>query len=155
MCPSSSSTWSAPSKCIRTRSCPRASSKTRKRIIRLALNKQVSAQRNLIVSQAEIAKANAQVAQAKAALDNAEEDLRNSTIVSPIDGLVLSRDVSVGDGVSSILILGSQATLVMTLGDTSEVYVQGKVDEADIGKVYLEPARSHCRGIFQGQKVYR
>ena len=108
----------------------------------LALNKQVSAQRNLTVSQAEIAKANAQMAQAKASLENAEEDLRNSTIVSPIDGLVLSRDVSVGDGVSSILILGSQATLVMTLGDTSEVYVQGKVDEADIGKVYLgQPAR--------------
>jgi HlyD family secretion protein len=108
----------------------------------LALNKQMSAQRNLSVSRAEIAKAEAQVAQAKAALENAEEDLRNSTIVSPIDGLVLSRDVSVGDGVSSILILGSQATLVMTLGDTSEVYVQGKVDEADIGKVYLDqPAR--------------
>jgi HlyD family secretion protein len=108
----------------------------------LALNKQMSAQRNLLVSHAEIAKSEAQVAQAKAALENAEEDLRNSTIVSPIDGLVLSRDVSVGDGVSSILILGSQATLVMTLGDTSEVYVQGKVDEADIGKVYLgQPAR--------------
>jgi HlyD family secretion protein len=108
----------------------------------MALNKQMSAQRNLLVSQAEIAKAEAQEAQAKAALENAEEDLRNSTIVSPIDGLVLSRDVSVGDGVSSILILGSQATLVMTLGDTSEVYVQGKVDEADIGKVYLgQPAR--------------
>lgn len=108
----------------------------------LALNKQMSAQRNLMVSRAEIAKTEAQVAQAKAALENAEEDLRNSTIVSPIDGLVLSRDVSVGDGVSSILILGSQATLVMTLGDTSEVYVQGKVDEADIGKVYLgQPAR--------------
>lgn len=108
----------------------------------LALNKQMSAQRNVTVSRAEIAKAEAQVGQARAALDNAEEDLRNSTIVSPIDGLVLSRDVSVGDGVSSILILGSQATLAMTLGDTSEVYVQGKVDEADIGKVYLgQPAR--------------
>src|SRR6201993_4566171 len=108
----------------------------------LALNKQVSAQRNLQVSQAEIAKCDAQMAQAKASLENAEEDLRNSTIVSPIDGLVLSRDVSVGDGVSWFLFLGSQATLVMTLGDTSEVYVQGKVDEADIGKVYLgQPAR--------------
>ncbi len=108
----------------------------------LALNKQMSAQRNLLVSRAEIAKSEAQVAQAKASLENAEEDLRNSTIVSPITGLVLSRDVSVGDGVSSILILGSQATLIMTLGDTSEVYVQGKVDEADIGKVYLgQPAR--------------
>jgi HlyD family secretion protein len=32
--------------------------------------------------------------------------------------------------------------LVMTLGDTSEVYVKGKVDESDIGKVYLgQPAR--------------
>jgi HlyD family secretion protein len=108
----------------------------------LALNKQVSAQRNLAVSRAEIAKAEAEVAQAKAALDNAEEDLRNSTIVSPIDGLVLSRDVNVGDAVSSILVLGSQATLIMTMGDISEVYVQGKVDEADIGKVYLnQPAR--------------
>ena len=109
---------------------------------RLALNKQVSAQRNLLVSEAEIAKCDAQVAQAKASLENAQEDLRNSTIISPIDGLVLSRDVNVGDAVSSILVLGSQATLIMTLGDVSEVYVQGKVDEADIGKVYLDqPAR--------------
>ncbi len=108
----------------------------------MALNKQVSAQRSLIVAKAEIAKAEAQVAQAKAALDNAEEDLRNSTIVSPIDGLVLSKDVNVGDAVSSILVLGSQATLLLSLGDISEVYVQGKVDEADIGKVYLnQPAR--------------
>jgi HlyD family secretion protein len=108
----------------------------------LALNKQMSAQRNLAVSKAEISKAQAQAAQSKAALDNAQEDLRNSTIISPIDGLVLSRDVNVGDAVSSILVLGSQATPIMTLGDVSEVYVQGKVDEADIGKVYLnQPAR--------------
>jgi HlyD family secretion protein len=109
---------------------------------RMALNKQASAQAALAVAHADIAKAEAEVAQSRAALDNAEEDLRNSTIVSPIDGLVLSRDVNVGDAVSSILILGSQATPIMTLGDVSEVYVQGKVDEADIGKVYLnQPAR--------------
>ena len=108
----------------------------------MALNRQVSAQANLAVSKADIANAEAHVAQAKAALENAGEDLRNSTIVSPIDGLVLSRDVNVGDAVSSILVLGSQATLIMTLGDVSEVYVQGKVDEADIGKVYWnQPAR--------------
>src|SRR5205823_12341994 len=65
-----------------------------------------------------------------------------STITSPMDGLVLSRNVEVGDAVSSILVLGSQATLVMTLGDVSDVYVLGKVDEADIGKVFLrQPAR--------------
>ena len=108
----------------------------------LGLNKQMAAQRNTAVSRAELARARAQVAQAQAALERAEEDLRNSTLVSPIDGLVLSRDVQVGDAVSSILVLGSQATLVMTLGDVSDVYVLGKVDEADIGKVYLgQPAR--------------
>src|SRR5258708_1487523 len=108
----------------------------------VGLNKQVSAQTNLTVSKADIAKAEAQVAQARAALENTQEDLKKSTIVSPIDGLDLSRDVNVGDAVSSILILGSQATPVMSLGDVSEVYVQGKVDEADIGKVYLnQPAR--------------
>ena len=108
----------------------------------LAQNKQLSAQRNVAVSRAEVARAKAQVAQMQAALDNAEEDLSNSTIVSPMEGLVLSRDVEVGDAVSSILILGSQASNIMTLGDVSEVYVKGKVDESDISKVYLsQPAR--------------
>ena len=56
--------------------------------------------------------------------------------------MVLSRDVQKGDAVSSILVNGSTATLVMTLGDTHQVYVKGKVDESDIGKVYLgQPAR--------------
>ncbi|MGH9579261.1 MAG: efflux RND transporter periplasmic adaptor subunit, partial [Terriglobales bacterium] len=102
----------------------------------LALNKQMAALQAVAVTAAEIARARAQVAQAQAALERAEEDLRNSTITSPMNGLVLSRDVEVGDAVSSILVLGSQATLVMTLGDVSEVYVQGKIQESDIGKVF-------------------
>jgi HlyD family secretion protein len=112
------------------------------KVYQLALNKQMAALRSVAVTKAEVARAKAQVAQAQAALERAEEDLRNSTIVSPMDGLVLSRDVEVGDAVSSILILGSQATKIMTLGDVSEVFVRGKVDEADISKVFLgQPAR--------------
>ncbi len=103
----------------------------------MAVNKQLTASRNVAVSRAEIARARAQVAQARAVLERAEEDLSNSTIVSPMNGLVLSRNVEVGDAVSSILVLGSQATLIMELGDVSDVYVLGKVDQADIGKVYL------------------
>jgi HlyD family secretion protein len=84
----------------------------------------------------------AQVQQAQASLKQLEEQLSYTTITSPIDGVVLSRDVQMGDAVSSILVLGSTATLVMTLGDTHEVYVKGKVDESDITKVYLgQPAR--------------
>jgi HlyD family secretion protein len=96
----------------------------------MALNAQTAARSQAAVSRAEVEKA-------RAALERYETDLRYATITSPMDGLVLSRDVEVGDAVSSILVLGSQATLVMTLGDVSEVYVLGKVDEADIGKVYM------------------
>ena len=155
MCPSSSSTWNARSRCYKDGVMSKSLVEDAEKNYQMALNRQVSGQRTLIVAKAEIAKAEAQVAQAKAALENAEEDLRNSTIVSPIDGLVLSSDVNVGDAVSSILILGSQATLLLTLGDISEVYVQGKVDEADIGKVYHQPARAHRGGIFQRQEIYR
>ena len=103
----------------------------------LALNKQNVAKAQVTVLQAKIAQAQSQVVQDQANLQQLEEQLGYTDIVSPIDGTVLSRDVEIGDAVSSILVLGSSATLVMTLGDTSQVYVKGKVDESDIGKVYL------------------
>ncbi len=108
----------------------------------MALNKQNVAKAQLQVLQAKIGQAQGQMSQDRANLKQLEEQLGYTTIESPIDGIVLSRDVEIGDAVSSILVLGSTATLVMTMGDTSEVYVKGKVDESDIGKVYLgQPAR--------------
>ena len=108
----------------------------------MALNKQNVAKAQVTVLKAKIAQSQAEMAKDKANLAQLEEQLSYTDIVSPIDGIVLSRDVEIGDAVSSILVLGSSATLVMTLGDTSEVYVKGKVDESDIGKVYLgQPAR--------------
>jgi HlyD family secretion protein len=108
----------------------------------MSLNKQNVAKAQVTVLKAKIAQAQAQVAQDQANLKQLEEQLNYTDIVSPIDGIILSRDVEMGDAVSSILVLGSSATLVMTIGDTSEVYVKGKVDESDIGKVYLgQPAR--------------
>lgn len=110
--------------------------------LNIASNKQQAALANLAVMKAQIAQAEARVEQAKAVLERAQEELQNSTIRSPIDGMVLTRDVEIGGAVSSILQLGSAATLVMTLGDISEVYVQGRVDESDIGKVAVgQPAR--------------
>jgi len=103
----------------------------------MALNKQNVSKAQVTVLKAKIAQSQANVAQDEANLKQLEEQLSYTDIISPIDGIVLSRDVQMGDAVSSILVLGSSATLVMTLGDTSEVYVKGKVDESDIGKVYL------------------
>ncbi len=110
--------------------------------VEVAENKRRAAQSQLFVSQARVSEARAQVAQARAASDRAAEDLANATIRSPIRATVLTRDVEIGSPVSSILNLGANATLVMTLGDIDQVFVRGKVDEADIGRVQLgQPAR--------------
>jgi HlyD family secretion protein len=110
--------------------------------VEVAENRRRAAQSQLVVSQARVSEAAAQVAQAKAAADRAAEDLANATIRSPIRATVLTRDVEIGSPVSSILNLGANASLVMTLGDIDQVFVRGKVDEADIGRVQLgQPAR--------------
>ncbi|HTJ31288.1 MAG TPA: efflux RND transporter periplasmic adaptor subunit [Acidobacteriaceae bacterium] len=121
-----------------------------------ALNKRDAAQAQIAVDNAKLKQARAQVAQSQASLNQLVEQLGYTTIVAPMDGTVLSRDVEIGDAVSSILVLGSTATLVMTVGDTAEVYVKGKVDEADIAHVYLgQPARIKVESFrdryFQGK----
>jgi len=107
-----------------------------------ALTRRDSFKAQLGVDTAKLKQARAQVMQSQASLKQLEEQLSYTTIVAPMDGVILSRDVEIGDAVSSILVLGSTATLIMTEGDVNEVYVQGKVDEADIAHVYLgQPAR--------------
>jgi HlyD family secretion protein len=105
-----------------------------------AVNTRDKAVSQISVDSSKLRQAQAQVAQNEASLKQLEEQLSYTTITSPMDGTILSRDVEIGDAVSSILVLGSTATLVMTIGDVTQVYVQGKVDESDIGKVYLGQA---------------
>src|SRR4051812_758602 len=106
----------------------------------VAENRKRAAQSQLFVTEAKVQQTKAQVAQAKAAADQASESLAYATIRAPIRATVLSRDVEIGSPVSSILNLGANATLVMTLGDIQKVFVRGKVDEADIGRVRLNQA---------------
>ena len=104
------------------------------RAYEVARNHQQLLEATVQTAGAQVQQARARVAAAKASLDRAEETLSYATIRAPINGIVLSRPTEVGDAVSSILNLGSAATLIMTLGDVSSVYIKGEVDEADIGK---------------------
>ncbi|HVV70054.1 MAG TPA: efflux RND transporter periplasmic adaptor subunit, partial [Verrucomicrobiae bacterium] len=104
------------------------------RAYEVAKNRQQLLDASVKTADAQVEQAHARVAAAKAALDRAEENLSYATIRAPISGIVLTRPTEVGDAVSSILNLGSAATLIMTLGDLSSVYIKGDVDEADIGK---------------------
>jgi HlyD family secretion protein len=119
-----------------------------------ALTRRDAAKAQVGVDAAKLKQARAQVLQSQASLKQLKQQFAYTTIVAPMDGVVLSRDVEMGDAVSSILVLGSTATLVMTEGDTSEVYVQGKVDEADIAHVYLGQAARIKVESFRDRSFY-
>ena len=107
-----------------------------------ALTRRDSSQAQIGVDTAKLKQARAQVQQSQTTLHQREEQKSYTTILAPMDGVILSRDVEIGDAVSSIRVLGSTAALVMTEGDVNEMYVDGKVDEADIAHVYMgQPAR--------------
>lgn len=96
--------------------------------------KQVQA--SIPVLEAQVGESEAQILGAEAALERTATALREATILSPIDGVVLVRDKDVGDGISSILTAGGNATPLMTLGDVTRMYVYAKVDEVDVGRIY-------------------
>lgn len=122
----------------------------------VSLNRQQLLEAAVRSAAALVVQARARVAAAEAALDRAVDSRRHATIRSPIRGLVLTRDTELGDAVSSILNLGSAATLIMTLGDVRTVYVKGLVDEADVGRIRTElPVRTTVESFpgetFTGQ----
>jgi HlyD family secretion protein len=88
-------------------------------------------------SQAQVQQAQAQVQQAEAALRLAEVNLAHTTITSPIDGVVVSRDVNVGQTVAASL---SAPTLFTIAKDLTQMQVIANIDQADIGLV--EQAKS-------------
>src|SRR5436190_2299487 len=83
-------------------------------------------------SQAQVQAAEAQVQQAAAALQLAQVNLAHTTIASPIDGVVVSRDVNVGQTVAASL---SAPTLFTISNDLSKIQVIAIIDQADIGLV--------------------
>ncbi|MFN2531130.1 MAG: efflux RND transporter periplasmic adaptor subunit [Pyrinomonadaceae bacterium] len=100
-------------------------------------------------SQAQVQQAEAQVAQAQAALNLAEVNLSHTTITSPIDGIVVSRDVNVGQTVAASL---SAPTLFTIANDLTKMQVIANIDQADIGLV--EQAKTATFGVdaFPGKE---
>jgi len=92
----------------------------------------------LVGARAILTSAGGKVKEVEAQAELARQELMEATIVSPIDGVVLHRFLEVGDSVSSIRVAGGNATTIMTLGDLSELYVDGEVDEVDVGKIISE-----------------
>jgi HlyD family secretion protein len=83
-------------------------------------------------ARADVADAAGAVAQARASVRQAEVNLGYATILSPVDGIVISRNVDVGQTVAASL----QAPTLFTLaGDLTKMQVDTTVAEADVGKL--------------------
>jgi len=76
--------------------------------------------------------AEAQVKQAEGALDAAETNLRYTTILSPVDGIVISRNVDAGQTVAASF---QTPTLFTIAQDLTKMRIDTNVDEADIGRL--------------------
>ena len=83
-------------------------------------------------SQAALKSAQAQVTQGRAALNQVQVNLNNTIIKAPIDGVVISRNVDVGQTVAASM---QAPTLFVIANDLSKMQVSASVDESDIGHV--------------------
>src|SRR5919109_1588750 len=84
------------------------------------------------LAEAQYASALAQVEQAKAALQAAELDLEHTTIRAPVNGIVVSRNVDVGQTVAASL----QAPILFLIAqDLTRMQVDTNVSEPDIGRI--------------------
>ncbi|MBL8698661.1 MAG: efflux RND transporter periplasmic adaptor subunit [Alphaproteobacteria bacterium] len=92
----------------------------------------IAAEAGLRVSDTQVAAADAQVAQREAAVRQVEVDLDRAEIKAPIDGVVIRRDVDVGQTVAASL---TAPTLFTIAQDLRQVEIHVAVDEADVGRV--------------------
>src|SRR5436190_10388184 len=97
--------------------------------------RKTSSQADLDQAMANLHQAEANLKIKQCALDKAKADLDHCTITSPIDGIVISRNVDVGQTVAASL----QAPVIFTIAnDLSKMQIDANVAEADVGGVAVD-----------------
>jgi HlyD family secretion protein len=107
-----------------------------------------SAGAGIAQADAGVKQAQAQVQQTQASLQLAEVNLSHTTIRSPIDGVVVSRNVDVGQTVAASL---SAPTLFTIANDLTQMQVIANIDQADIGVINQSNRVSFTVDAFPGQ----
>ena len=107
-----------------------------------------SAAAQLEVVEAQLQAAQAQVGQNEAALRQAQVNLEHTIIRAPVDGVVVSRNVDVGQTVAASL---QAPTLFQIAQDLTKMQVDTNVDEADVGRVRVGQSATFTVDSFPGQ----
>jgi HlyD family secretion protein len=110
---------------------------------------------NVMVAKAQLNVANslltanqAQVKQSTAALQSAQLDLDHTSIKAPVDGVVVSRNVDVGQTVAASL---AAPTLFLIAQDLTKMQVDTNVSEADVGRVRANQPATFTVDAYPGQ----
>jgi len=109
-----------------------------------------SAIANLGVAEAMLASARAQVKQKAAALHQAQVDLDHTTIRAPVDGVVISRTIDIGQTVAASL---STPTLFTIAQDLTKMQVETSVAEADVGQIKLDQPVTFTVDAFPNETI--
>ena len=124
-------------------------------MLEAAQSQVVSAQTNITSLQAQVEVANsqrataqAQVKQSEAALNQAEVDLENTVIRAPVDGVVVARQIDVGQTVAASM---TAPTLFSIAQDLTRMQVDTNVSEADVGRVQVGQAASSRWTLIPGR----
>jgi HlyD family secretion protein len=103
---------------------------------------------DLAIAEAQIKNAEASVQTRKASLEQARIDLSRTQIRSPIDGVVIQRSIDLGQTVAASL----QAPVLFKIAqDLSQIRIEAKVDEADIGSIKQEDPATFTVDAFPEQ----
>ena len=103
------------------------------------------------IAETELIHARAEVRQREAALEQHQVDLHRTEIRSPMDGIVIRRDVDVGQTVAASL----QAPTLFTIArDLGEMTLECRVDEADIGRIELAQPVRFSVDAYPGRRFY-
>lgn len=100
-------------------------------------DKGLSSDKDLETAQMTLAQAKAGEVDAGVTLALVAEQLKDCVIYSPMNGVVLDKNVNVGQIIASGISEVSGGTTIATIADLSKVYIHSNVDETDIGKVTI------------------
>lgn len=112
-------------------------------------SEQSSSTAGLAQAEAQLKQAQAQIKQTEASLKLAEVNLSHATITSPIDGVVVSRNVDVGQTVAASL---SAPTLFTIANDLTQMQVIANIDQADIGSINQSNSVNFTVDAYTGRR---
>ena len=107
-----------------------------------------TAEAQVAVGESQVANAAAVVKQREAALASARVDLARTSIIAPVDGVVISRQVDAGQTVAASL---NTPTLFTIAKDLRDMQVEVAIDESDISKIRLDQRVTFTVDAFAGR----